>query len=308
MIKRLQELAIANGDQLTVIPIKYLDKLQFFLKNYENDNELNPFQSMIIKDLYNFQLPKTEFSINSIILVAVYRPFYAKINFNYSDKNYSFLSFVSSDYKKMEKYLKIHLKLDNHKMKKAKRLPLKRLAVHSGLAKYGRNNITYINGLGSNFSYYAYFSDIKNESFKWSTDINLKMCDNCDLCRKICPTKAIEKEIFLINNMKCLSYFNEELGEIPKWIDNKIHHTLYNCLRCQEICPANFGQEKTIINDLKFNHNETVSLLSGKDFNEFSDDLKRKAKIIGIDDWYEVIPRNLKLLLDEANKSKTYYE
>ena len=39
-------------------------------------------------------------------------------------------------------------------------LPLKTLAVRSGLAKYGRNNISYVPGLGSFHQLAAFFSDL----------------------------------------------------------------------------------------------------------------------------------------------------
>ncbi|WP_256311538.1 hypothetical protein [Tissierella carlieri] len=44
---------------------------------------------------------------------------------------------------------------------------MKRLGEHSDLAKYGRNNVTYVDDLGSNFSYTAYFSDIMCEEDTW---------------------------------------------------------------------------------------------------------------------------------------------
>jgi len=47
-------------------------------------------------------------------------------------------------------------------------LPLKTLAVRSGLAKYGRNNITYIDGMGSFYRLVAYYTDIPPQENNWT--------------------------------------------------------------------------------------------------------------------------------------------
>lgn len=70
--------------------------------------------------------------------------------------------------------------------------------MHSGLAKYGRNNITYVNGLGSNFS------DIKCQEDTWGEVQNESFCNECNLCGEHCPTGAILEYRFLIDTLECL--------------------------------------------------------------------------------------------------------
>ena len=46
-------------------------------------------------------------------------------------------------------------------------LPLKLLAVHGGIAEYGRNNITYVSGMGSFMRLTAVYSDMPCETDHW---------------------------------------------------------------------------------------------------------------------------------------------
>jgi epoxyqueuosine reductase len=181
----------------------------------------------------------------------------------------------------------------------AANLPMKRLAVHSGLAKYGRNNVTYIDGLGSNFSYYAYFSDINCEDDTWGEIKNMGICDSCRSCVENCPTGAILKDRFLIDNQKCLSCINEVKDEFPSWVPITAHHTLYDCLICQRVCPMNVKQINNFIEGISFSEEETGMLLEGKPIDTFSDDVRSKIYKLGINDWYDAIPRNLETLFQQ---------
>jgi epoxyqueuosine reductase len=113
-----------------------------------------------------------------------------------------------------------------------------------------------------------------------------------------CPTGAIRKDRFLIDNQKCLSFVNESPGEFPDWIPVIAHHTLYDCLICQRICPMNYQQVDNINECISFTEEETYMLLDGKPINTFSEELKTKIYILGIDEWYKAIPRNLKTLFE----------
>ena len=62
-----------------------------------------------------------------------------------------------SDFESTESHLKKFLLSENYKIVEVSDIPLKRLAVQSGMAVYGRNNICYIDGMGSNFSFIAYY-------------------------------------------------------------------------------------------------------------------------------------------------------
>ncbi|MHA1499274.1 MAG: hypothetical protein ACTSXN_07380 [Promethearchaeota archaeon] len=58
-------------------------------------------------------------------------------------------------------------------------LHLKLLAVSSGIGTYGRNNICYIEGMGSFCTLHAYYTNYKMENDSWH---ELKMMDHCENC------------------------------------------------------------------------------------------------------------------------------
>ena len=301
----LEQIAVGNGDRLKVIPIEYLHHLKNEINEFEKSKNLNGFQKYIVNNMYQFEPVPCDFEVKSVILVAAHHPFYAKVTCNYKDKDYEFLSLVRSDFNKVTQYVKDAVKGNikeavKGNIKEAVNLPLKRLGVHSGLAQYGKNNITYVKDLGSNFSYIAYYSDIENDEFVWQEDINAKICGSCTYCFNSCPTGAIAEYEFLIDNMKCLSFFNESSDEMPDWIHKGTHHTFYDCLMCQRGCPMNQSQEKDILETIHLNSDEMEALLSGTSIDLLNESLHNKVMKLGIFEWYGAIPRNIRLLLDNS--------
>ncbi len=297
MNKELENLAKNNGDRLKVISVKHLKELQELLDNFSKEEELNDFQKWILKDLYRFGLPEVDFDVKSVILIAIHHPFYAEVEFCKDGRKNQVLSLVRADFRAADNYLADYMKLKGYSILAEYNLPIKRLAVHSGLAKYGRNNITYIDGMGSNFSYAAYFTDMPCEEDTWGEVNNAKACEKCNACIDECPTNAIRADRFLIDNQKCLSCLNEVPDEFPEWLPESVHHTLYDCLICQRICPMNAGQQKKILKGISFNEEETNMLLEGKPLDTFSEETQDKIRLLGMDEWYAAIPRNLSMVL-----------
>ena len=118
-------------------------------------------------------------------------------------------------------------------------LPLKLLAVRSGLCQYGRNNITYASGMGSFLQLAAVYSDMPCEVDSWREMAMHHACEKCDLCRRACPTGAIPSDRFLLRAELCISYHNEKKGDIPfpTWMDASWHNCIEGCMRCQRACP-----------------------------------------------------------------------
>ena len=118
-------------------------------------------------------------------------------------------------------------------------LPYKLLVTRSGLGKYGRNNITYVEGTGSFHRLQAFFTDYPFNTDNWQEKEVMDYCEDCRTCTEVCPTKAILADRFLINAEKCLTYFNENEWSLPDWIDPQSHNSLVGCMKCQLICPVN---------------------------------------------------------------------
>jgi epoxyqueuosine reductase len=232
MIDLFKKEALLHGDKLQILSIKCLQNLKTELEFFEKREDLNSFQKWIVNDMYVLEVPTSEFTIKSIVIIAIPHPAYAKVEFIRQGKKYNFVSLIMSDFNKTEKYLNEFLAQHNYHLAAAPNLPLKRLAVQSGLAVYGRNNISYVEGMGSFFSYAAYFTDIPCDNNDWSKVRQADICTNCNICINNCPTEAISEDRFLINNKRCLSYLNESADEFPEWLPLSVHHCLYDCLKC----------------------------------------------------------------------------
>jgi len=173
----------------------------------------------------------------------------------------------------------------------------KLLAVLSGLARFGRNNICYVEGLGSYFNLRAFYTDVPcgggNETRPMAF---LDGCGTCGLCARNCPTGAIGANP-VIDASRCLSQYNEVEGEIPSWIPASAHHTIISCLRCQEACPANRPLADMRLHSLELSETETRELLS-QDHNAIPPELKNKILGFGLDeDFLKIAGRNARLAL-----------
>ncbi len=182
------------------------------------------------------------------------------------------------------------------------RLPLKTIAVRSGLGKYGRNNICYIPGIGSFFRLGAFYSDLPCKEDGWNDPVLMKSCLTCRNCADKCPTNCISSEGFVIRADRCLTHFNESENTLPDWIDSMWHNALLGCMICQEVCPVNKKLlNKTQESTISFNKAETDKILSGVELQKLGATTiaKLESLCLADSDIYPLLRRNLKLLMSK---------
>jgi epoxyqueuosine reductase len=177
------------------------------------------------------------------------------------------------------------------------RVPEKTLAVASGLAQYGRNNITYVRGTGSFYRPMAFYSDMPVKGDPWQKPDVSPACKNCGLCIESCPTGAITEERFLLRAEKCLTYLNEYPGEFPDDLDPATHHCVVGCMVCQTVCPINRGLLKSQYAREEFSDEETALLLEGPGAEQLPRPLAAKLETMGLLEYAGVLPRNLRAVL-----------
>jgi epoxyqueuosine reductase len=140
--------------------------------------------------------------------------------------------------------------------------PLKALATRLGLARYGRNNVTYVPGAGSYIQLCGYVTDARLRPSVPAAGAPrmLEECEGCTACRRACPTAAIDASRMLLRAERCLTFLNENPGDWPDWVPERAHTCLIGCLVCQRACPAN---PKLTVEDigLRFSPGETQALL-----------------------------------------------
>ena len=183
------------------------------------------------------------------------------------------------------------------------RLPLKTLAVRSGLAEYGRNNITYVPGMGSFHQLVGAFSDLPCDGDPWREPKALDRCDSCVACLRRCPTGAITDEHFLIHAERCLTYHNEAARDFADWIDPSWHHCLIGCMRCQSACPENRAVLDWFEDRAEFSEQETNLLVQRVPLNQLPAETAAKLKSLEINEDHVLLCRNLAMILGREGRA-----
>ena len=176
-------------------------------------------------------------------------------------------------------------------------LPLKTLATRTGLARYGRNNITYVRKHGSFHRLTAFYTDLDLERDDWQERDMLPQCEKCRACLNACPTSAIGEDRFLLRAERCLTYFNEMPSDqpFPSFIDDQTHNCIVGCLRCQRVCPCNREVIEWFVEGEKFSEIDTEYLLQGTFTGDRATEMEKRLASCGLD--LTIFPRNLAALL-----------
>jgi len=153
------------------------------------------------------------------------------------------------------------------------RVPAKLLAVRTGLAEYGRNNITYVPGLGSYARLGALCTDAdlgvtkadaRNGEWTAAPHSFMEQCADCGICQRACPTGCIPEDGTVVDASRCLTEANENEGAWPPWVPADSHNCLYGCMLCQKPCPADrMHRDHHIEIVAEFDRDETALILEG---------------------------------------------
>ncbi len=188
------------------------------------------------------------------------------------------------------------LELDGFRLARP-HLPLKTLAVRSGLACYGRNNICFVPGMGSYLQLVGAYSDLPCDGDPWREPTALDRCQSCTACMKLCPTGAITADRFLLHAERCLTYHNEAAADFPSWIHPSWHHCLIGCMQCQTACPENKRVIDWCEDRGEFSEEETTLLVHRVALNKLPAETASKIKGLEINEDYHLLCRNLSMLI-----------
>jgi len=180
------------------------------------------------------------------------------------------------------------------------KVPLKLLAARSGLGRYARNGLVFVDGMGSYNMLYAFLTDQPSAQDNWTSLEILDECNHCHACERTCPTRCISRWSYSVNIDKCLTLFNENPGEFPNYILGSMHHALMGCMQCKAPCPANEGIAELSGTMEDVSEEETRKILKGAPDDVLLKSLQRKLRqfrAAGSRDQFPILKRNLSVLI-----------
>ncbi len=287
-----------QGYRGTAVPVEHVAQLEHEMEERLSRKEIDA-------QLYQKYLSGFKFDVTtnlpgtcSIIITAAPQP-QRKVTFHFNCQTYSVIippTYYADTDDQIRDILENILNANGHQLHRAA-LPLKLLAVCSGMASYGKNNITYVEGLGSFVRLRAFLSDMPAGRSEWSEPRTMKECDSCKACLNECPAGAIVSDRFLIHAERCITFHNEWSEEFPDWIDPAWHNSLVGCMKCQLVCPVNKPFAKWVEEGEAFSEAETDLILNGVPHDRLSPETAHKLNRSYMADYLDVLPRNLRVLM-----------
>jgi len=319
LFQRLEE----RGYRGRVVPIQHLNDLRKEIEAHYREGLLDEELYREYLSVFPFSPPESLPGARSLIVVAVPQP-QVRVTFTWNGR--SVLLIVPPTYSpaqqvdgQVEDLLAEALRGEGYRVARAV-VPKKLLAVHSGLGAYGKNNLCYVDGMGSFHRLVAFCSDlqmqrgaerllpVKREAQRllpcpedhWQELRMMESCRDCRACLRNCPTGAITSERFLLRAERCLTFHNEKPGDVPfpTWMDPAWHNCLVGCLTCQRVCPQNSDFWHRVEEGAEFSQEETTLFLRGVTPDQLPAATMEKLERLDMVDYLEVLPRNLGVFLD----------
>lgn len=298
LVNIIQQRFKQEGWQVKIVSVEHLPELQKNIEAGRIEGRLDPVLYTEYLDRFDFNLLRSVPDIKSIIIATVPQ-FKVKVSFKRTDQTHACIippTYCLTTDDRVKELLENIMVPEGYRLLKT-RLPQKLLAVHSGLAKYGRNNLAYVSGMGSFHRPVVFSTDMPFLEDGWEEASQLMACENCSACRDACPTGAIGSDRFLIHAERCITFHNERTPEYPKWLDPAWHNCWVGCMLCQGACPINQKFLNRVEDGAAFSEVETDYLLKTLPPGSMPKSLTDKIENLGIKEYADVLGRNLKTIL-----------
>lgn len=291
-----------HGMKAAVVSAVHLNELK---EQMETLKQNGTFDETFYRDYFRYiDYSETERFDNARSLIAIAVPSLpVRLLFQYEGNSIETVippTYVYSEAERSAAVLLEKLHADNAYRFQRVRLPAKLLAVRSGLAEYGRNNICYSAEFGSFQRVLTFCSDMPIEADDWREMTLAERCGHCGACVKACPTGAIADDRFVIHAERCITYRNETEYPFPDWLDSGMHNAIIGCMKCQTVCPMNKEHRKRSTDRIVFTEDETNALLYCNDFRSLPSALSQKLEMLNMTEYANVLARNMKAVF--ANK------
>ncbi|MFC2078761.1 4Fe-4S double cluster binding domain-containing protein [Candidatus Bipolaricaulota bacterium] len=182
-------------------------------------------------------------------------------------------------------------------------LPRKLLAARTGLSRYGRNNLAYVDGMGSYHRLSCLATDIRCDDSSWQEAAALDACESCGACIRTCPAGAIDPDRFLIRVERCITYWHERAPGVayPNDADYSWQEHFMGCTKCQDVCPQNRQEPAVEETGPPFTEEETTALVRGVALDDLAPETIEKLRQHDILQYLGLLPRNLPTALENAS-------
>ncbi|MEW5901327.1 MAG: 4Fe-4S double cluster binding domain-containing protein [Acidobacteriota bacterium] len=290
-----------NGYQARLVPIDHLSDLSEAIATH---HALGAFDEEFFQEQLtglSFRPPDELASVRSLIIAALPAP-QVRVVFAWKERRLRLIlppTYVRyrATLKRVENEVAAFLEPRGFRVAQTA-LPLKLLAVRSGLASYGKNNICFVPGMGSFLQLAGCYSDLPCSGDSWRELEMMFRCEKCQACLRACPTGAITRDRFLLHAERCLTFHNERAAAFPAWIDPSWHHCLVGCMQCQQVCPENKAFLPWVVEGEQFTEEETGLLLQGPEVDELPEKTRAKVRNLGLSEGWAVLSRNLATILE----------
>ena len=288
------------------ISVEHLNQLQEDIDKLYREGKLSDnktYRSYLSNK--KFRTPESLPDAKSIIVIAIFTKL-GLVNFHIDGKKHEIM--VSPQYyddgityEDLDNLIQNEIiKEPGYKFEIAQNIHLKLTAVRSGLGKYGRNNLCYVDEMGSLITLLAYFTNFPFKEDDWTEIRMMDRCEECRICMNNCPSKCITEPNFVIDVGKCVTLYNEIAGEFPTWISPDTHNALMGCMKCQLPCPANHKVIKLTEKLEDISEQETKAILKLKSNKKLLDSLCKKLKYPITKEFFPILKRNLEFLITQT--------
>lgn len=307
-IKNLKQRLTKYNIQCSIIPGQYLSDLKLELDQRLASGSLDSVFYHERLTSFSYDIPADFPDAKSLVITATPQP---KIKVEFCLNGKHFFAVVPPTYSYetdavAQQVLSRLLASEGYRIQKAV-VPEKMLAVRSGLAGYGRNNVTYVEPFGSFVRLKSFWTDLPVDSHCWQEFRVMERCHNCSACVKKCPTQAVSPDRFIIRAERCLTFLNEKSDPFPEWLKPEWHNCLIGCMICQEVCPMNKNIKDWVVEGEKFAERETLKILNGEPGDSLPSATQDKLKRLYLFDDYHLLHRNLMVLVNnKTNRSDDF--
>jgi len=186
-----------RGYRGMVVPIEHVSQLKFEIEENVSQGKIDAGLSERYLAGFEFDVTKHLPKACSIIITAAPQP-QRRVTFHLNGQAYPVIippTYYGDTDDQIGSMLENILDSTEYQLYPAA-LPLKVLAVSTGMARYGRNNIAYVEEMGSFVRLKAFLSDMPADEADWLEPQVMNECDRCKACLNTCPTERLPRTAF----------------------------------------------------------------------------------------------------------------